>query len=327
MFRKIIFVVLLVSVLVFNGCSSTKFVDTSEIKAIAKQINENFSEIEIEMDVITKEFSSAISSDIVFEEISEEYKYSKYGMLYNPIYINNSSAVLTGYKTIDKELKEKLYKSKLVENKFIDIYNKFAEIDQVYVSDKNGLLRIFPGIDILINILPKENFYEFDFHNLENETFDEKNRSVWINKPYIDPFGIDCIISLIGLSFNDDDELVGIIGFNLIIDNLRKQYLKKNMFLVSSDGYLIMCDSSLNNLFEIGDIANPLYYEPIMEEKYLSECYNLSKNKNILIRFLFEKILQTTEGHFNYEADNKYIVVVEKIDIIDSYLVELIIVN
>jgi hypothetical protein len=264
---------------------------------------------------------------MIVGEISEEYKYSKYGMLYNPIYANNSSAVLTGYKEIDEDLKEKLYKSKLIENKFIDVYNKFAEIDQVYVIDKNGLLRIFPGIDILINILPKENFYEFNFHNLENEIFDENDTSVWINKPYVDLFGIDCIISLIGLSFNDDDELVGIIGFNLMIDNLRKQYLKKNMFLVNSNGYLIMCDNSLNNLFEIPDIANSLYYEPIMKEKYLSECYNLSKNKNILIRNLFDKILLTEDEFFNYEIYNDYVVVVEKIDVIDSYLVELIILN
>lgn len=330
MSKVITCIILLFGLLFLSGCNDKNFLNESQIKMIAKEMNENFFEMEMEMKSLSKEFSEILSDDIPSEknlDIEKKYIYSKYGLLYNPNYENSSSGVLTGYTRIDDKLEEKLFKSELIEEKFIDIYNSYAEIDQVYINDKNGLLRIFPGIDVLVNVLPKENLSAFNFYYLANEIHNKEKKAIWINRPYLDPAGRAWIISLIAPSYDENNELLGVLGFDMVINNLRKQYLKKNMFLVNSDGNLIAFDNSLTDIFEIITLEKSLYYEIVMKEKYLCNSYNLSKNKDIVIRELFNNIIENEGSYFKYEIDNKYIIVVEKIDVIDSYLVELILVD
>ena len=330
MSKVITCIMLLFGLLFLSGCNDKDLLNQSDIKIIAKEMNENFFEIEIEIESLSKEFSKILSDDIPTEkflEIENKYIYSKHGLLYNPNYENCSAGVLTGYTRIDDNLEEKLFKSELIEEKFIDIYNSYAEIDQVYINDKNGLLRIFPGIDVLINVFPKGNLSAFNFYYLANEIHNKEKKAIWINRPYLDPAGRAWIISLIVPSYNDNNELLGVLGFDMVITNLRKQYLKKNMFLVNSDGNLIAFDNSLTDIFEIISLDKSSYYEMVMKEKYLCNSYNLSKNKDIVIRELFNNIIQNEGSYFKYKIDNEYIVVVEKVDVIDSYLVELILAN
>ena len=327
--RKIIFFLeILILIGLLNACSVKYSSDINEVRDVAKIIENDFSKIEKNINEISKSFSEIMENEFSEERInniSKKYKYSMNGILYNPIFTDCSSALLSGYKEIDESLEQRLYKSELIDKEFIDIYNKWPIIDQIYLNSKDGILRVYPGVELISNVAPKENFSEFHFYYLADESHNKEKKSVWLLKPYLDPVTKKWATSLISPSYRD--ELLCVIGFDFLIENLRKQYLKEDMFLVSSDGNIIVTDSYYNELFGLTNIDNISYYETYMGEIYLSNNYNFKKNKNPEVRKLFEKIIENGGKQFTYEIYGEYTVIVEEIDVIDSFLVKMIFMN
>jgi len=324
--RKIIFyIVILILIVLLNGCSNNYSSDTEEINESAKIIENDFSLLENEINKIAASYSEIMGTKFSKKDINDiknKYKYSKNGILYNPIYTDSSSGLLSGYKRIDELLEEKLYKSEIIDNEFIDVYNEFAIIDQVYLNSSDGLLRVYPGAELISGVNPKENFSEFHFYYLADEEHNKEKKAVWLLRPYRDPVTHKWAVSLIAPSYSN--ELLCVIGFDLLIENIKKQYLEEDMILVASDGNIIMSDDSYNEVFGLSNIDNIYFYETFMGEMYLGDNYNLKKNKDNRVRELFDEIINNDGKQFAYTLDRKYTVIVEKIDVIDSYLIRMV---
>ncbi|MDM8533907.1 hypothetical protein QUF55_04290 [Clostridiaceae bacterium HSG29] len=319
------FIVILILTVFLSGCGNNYSSDIKEVNDTAKIIENDFLILENNINKIAVSFSEIMETEISekdMNDIKKKYKYSENGILYNPIYTDCSSGILSGYHEIDELLEEKLFKSEIIDKEFINVYNEFAIIDQVYLNSNDGLLRIYPGAELILGVNPKEEFSEFHFYYLADEEHNKEKKSVWLLRPYRDPVTQKWAVSLIAPSYGS--EILCVIGFDFLIDNLKKQYLKKDMFLVSSDGNIIMTDNSYDEIFGLPNIENVSFYESFMGEIYLSDSYNLKKNKDNRVRELLDEIIKNNGEQFIYKLDRKYTVIVEKIDVIDSYLVKMI---
>ncbi len=324
--RKILFyIVILVLIALLSGCGNNYTSDIKEVNDTAEIIENDFSLLENNINKIAASYSEIMETKLSekdMNDIKKKYKYSENGILYNPIYTDCSSGLLSGYKEIDELLEERLYKSEIIDKEFIDSYNKFAIIDQVYLNSSDGLLRVYPGVELISGVSPKEAFSEFHFYYLADEEHNKEKKGVWLLRPYRDPVTQKWAVSLIAPSYSN--ELLCVIGFDFLIENLKKQYLEDDMFLVSSDGNIIISDDSYNEIFGLPNIESIYFYETFMGEMYSGDSYNLKKNKDIRVRELFDEIIKNDVEQFTYKLDRKYTVIVEKIDVIDSYLIKMI---
>lgn len=324
-YKKLLIIIIIIS-FIYVGCENQNSRKYVEIKDKAISFNERLREIEKEIIDVSNNYSKIIDSEIddsLLKKIEKKYKMSENGILYNPIYNNTTTGILSGYSIIDSELKKELFKSELITDEFINAYNKYSEIDQIYIINEKGLLRIYPGFNVIKKVIPRLDFSKYKFFYLTNKRHNSDKDLVWINKPYLDPAGRSWVITVYFPAYDDSDNMLGSVGMDLMLSNLKEKYIEKNMFLVNNKGELILIDESIEQIFNLRPIKELVYYENIMANKILDQEYNMINNKDKSVRKLFSQIEKNSGKVFYYKLDKKYMVISEKINTIDSYLVKL----
>lgn len=321
MLLRKIFVVLLIGI-ILTGCFNEYSDETEAVKSTANKINNDL--LLIEETINEGGFSFELLSDTSLTraeilKINKQYERTPYGIYYNKNALN-STGILTGYKFINYSLRKRLFKTQLLENILIEAYNTHSLIDQAYYIEGNGLLRIYPSIRVTDNFTPRTNFLEIRvFENINRKGEDVLE---WFTVPFLNPSGRNWVISLFNPIYHEG-VFQGVLGCDIVTSNFENQYLKKNMLIINRNGDIISIDSSLFQLFNIEERESDVYYEEVMAGKLPNKDYNLNNSRMKDIRVLYKRIINN-ESNFTIELDQKYFVISEKIDVIDSYLIKII---
>jgi len=318
--RKIL--VLIVGILLIStGCMNQYADETARVEEMAKEINEDLLLIE---EAILKgglSFEHLDQMTLTNEQIykmNQQYERNTYGLFHNEDAIH-STGVLTGYKIVDFPLKKRLYKTQMLENVLIHAYNNFPLIDQAYYLEGNGLLRVFPSVRATDNISPKTNF--FDIRIFEEVKSKTEEKFKWFLVPYLNPSGRNWVISLFNPIYAED-ELQGVLGYDIVASNFENFYMEKDMLLLSHSGDIISVDSSLNQLLNIRERDHDIYYEELMTGKLADKSYNLKNSKIRALRVMFSKVTQG-ETNFSMVLNEEYFVISKPVKTINSYLVKI----
>lgn len=229
---------------------------------------------------------------------------------------SESSAVLTGVKEINDDLINKFYITEPIGEKFKKQYNLYPQVEQFFVLDDTGYLRIYPKIDILTTIDPKTSFTEYTYYKKEEKL-------QWLNTPYFDPSGRGWLISLIK-PMNLKNKNIGILGIDFNLNKLNERYLDKNQIIINDQGIIISGGKNALESLEVSQLNKYQLYDRIMKTKERDLEYNLLKSPNKKIRKFFNDFLDSPKNKYTIKFNEKYRIIVEKIEIIDSYLIEFI---
>jgi|GEM_PF-7022289 len=308
--------------LILSGCFNQYSKETADVENVAQKMSDDLFLLEkaIKKGGVSFEHLNdmSLTHNQIFK-INQQYEKTPYGLFYNKNTLE-SSGVLTGYQPIDYLLKKRLYKTEVLEKILIEAYNNHALIDQAYYIEGNGLLRIYPSIRVTDNISPQTNFFDIRvFKELQGK--DPKNIT-WFTVPFLNPSGRNWVISLFNPIYTND-ELQGVLGYDIVASNFENYYLDKDMMLINREGDIISVDSSLFQLLNIKSREHDVYYEKLMAGKLPDKSYNLKNSKIKTIREMYSKIIEG-KTNFNIQLDHKYFVISKRVEIIDSYLIKIL---
>lgn len=295
--------------------------ETAGVEMMAKDINEDLLLIEeaiLDGGLFFKRLNQMTLTNEQIYKMNQQYEMNPYGLFHNKDAIH-STGVLTGYETVDFPLKKRLYKTQILENILIEAYNNFPLIDQAYYLEGNGLLRVYPSVRATDNISPKTNFFDIRiFEEVKSKT-EEKYK--WFLVPYLNPSGRNWVISLFNPIYIEE-ELQGVLGYDIVASNFENFYLEKDMLLISHSGDIISIDSSLYQLLNIREREHDIYYEELMTGKLADKSYNLKNSKIKTLREMFSKITQG-ETNFTMALNKEYFIISKPVKTINSYLVKI----
>lgn len=241
---------------------------------------------------------------------------NEYGLLTYSNDKSESSAVLTGIKEIDDNLINKFYITEPIGKEFEKYYNLYPQVEQFFVLDKTGYLRIYPKIDILTMIDPKTSFTEYDYYK-------EESKIKWINTPYFDPLGRGWLISLVK-PMKLNNELIGVLGIDFNLNKFNQKYLDKNQVIINDEGYILSGGKNALENLEVSQLKKYQLYDRIMKTKKRDSEYNLLNSPNKRIRNFFKNFLDNPKNKYTVKFNKKFKIIVKDLDIIDSYLIEFI---
>lgn len=326
MLKKIVMLLVLIIFFssLFFGCNRHIVKNHYELQEISGLIDKDLSNLEESIILDSQNFASMEHIELDSQDLIKyynRYKVNQFGMMFNKNSFH-STGLLTGYKEIDFNLRKRLYQTEELEMVLIDRYNKSPIVDQCYYIEGNGLLRIYPAIRVEDNISPKVNFLSL---KVFKPIFDEMSEGIyWSNRPFLNPSGREWVISLFKPIIKEN-KLIGVFGYDIVVDNFRKRYLKKDMMLINYEGDIISLDPALNELLSINSNQDNLYYEDFMKAKYQTKDYNLRNNKIKDIRKLFTDI---TNGEMRLEVrlqnNHEYTVIVSEVKSLGGYLLRFI---
>lgn len=311
----------------FFGCNRHYIKHQEELDGISEKIDRDLSNLEQGIILDSQNFASMEHIELDNHELIkyyDRYKVNQYGMMFNKNSFH-STGLLTGYKEINFKLRKRLYQTEKLEMILIDRYNQSPIVDQCYYIEGNGLLRIYPSIRVEDNISPKVNFLSLKvFEPILDEIPEEIH---WSNRPFLNPSGREWVISLFKPIVNEGD-LIGILGYDIVVDNFRKRYLKKDMMLINYEGDIISMDPTLNELLNINSNDDNLYYEDFMKGKYRIRDYNLKHNKIKDVRKLYID-MQNGERRIDISLhnDEEYTVMVSEVETLGGYLLKFMLKN
>jgi len=125
-----------------------------------------------------------------------------------------------------------------------------------------------------------------------------------------------------------DDEMEGVVGIDIAIETMREKYLSldsSNLMLIDSSGYVMIMNENKTGLLEMPPLKTHKYLEIVKNDEYLSDEYNVLKNKNRDVRDAFTELIRNNKNYLTLRInEDTYYLVSYKIPSLCWYIVRLI---
>lgn len=290
-----------------------------EITQAAKNINADFVTIRKEVKNLADFTESLYASPdkSLLNEKRDKYKYSDNGIFYKAENDGKSAVYVSGIVPITREIKDIVYFTAPLEDKFIAIMDSIPEIAQIYYNDKNSYNRIYPYIDVLTQYGPKMSIPSYNFYYLADYEHNPEKKAVWVHDPYVDPAGRGWMVSAIAPVYVED-ELAGVPGIDVTINTIIDRYLSgnlKDVVIIDNSGVIVAADETSANRLFLPPLKDHKYVETIKTDKFRKDDYNLLKSKNNDVRLLAGEILNGSQDEIYFSTgEEEFNVVKAKIE-------------
>lgn len=209
---------------------------------------------------------------------------------------------VSGFVSIDARLKKLAQYSELIDPALIEALQGNAFVVQSYYNSKESLNRIFPGVNAPTQYEAKMSIPTFNFYYEADEKNNPAKETIWVKDAYVDPAGRGWMISCISPVYYNS-KLEGVVGLDVTIDNFLKKFnLEDNasIFIVQKNGQLIAASQSIGKKLNLPAFEKHNYQEAIKSNTLKTENFDLSKNQNLEVRQVFEKI--KNEKNIQFES-------------------------
>ncbi len=297
---------------ILSACSQKKVDIEKEsliLKKVSEGINADFVAIRKEVQKLAKITEELYEEKNIAINLSKVDK-SKYvihenGIMYKPKDDKKTAVFVSGFVEIDKKLKDIVYFTEPIEDKFIEIVNRVPEVVQAYYNDEFSYNRIYPYFDVISQYEPKMNIPEFNFYYLADQKHNPSKKGVWVNEPYVDPAGRGWMVSAIAPVYFEE-KLMGVPGLDVTINTISKRYLSdpsNNFIIFNRDGIVVSTNEFISKLFSFPPLKNHLYSETIKSDTYKTDDYNILKSKSTSVRNLAENIFRGNEKVIVFKSE------------------------
>lgn len=321
--RISILILVFLNMILVTACgdefSEDKKVKRSELREIAKDINDDFISLRSEIDEIVGVTKSLYSYDIREKTLKtvdkSQYELAANGVFYRKHYENNSAVFVSGFIPIDENIKEIVYFTEPLDERFQQTIDQYKEVAQIYYNERHSYNRIYPGFDVLTQYQSKIEVPSFNFYYLADEEHNPSKEAVWVNEPYVDPAGRGWMVSLIKPLYVNE-QLEGVPGIDITISEITDRYLENDgdFMIVTSEGVIVTITEKLVNLFSLPPLKNHKYIETIKSDTYRVDNYNLLLSKNKSVRKLAKNLIAEGKNEAVFvKNNNESIVLSEKI--------------
>lgn len=296
-----------------TGCSSNQNKETesaAELKKIADAINTDFLKIRDEAKqlalYVQQLYTPEKRNKALQRANPSKYRLSEKGILYKPVDDGYSAVFVSGHIPVDNSIKEIVYFTEPLDQKFKEIIQQYPEVAQVYYNDKNSYNRIYPFFDVLTQYEPKMNIPDFNFYYLADAQYNPKKEAVWVDEPYVDPAGRGWMVSAIAPVYLND-ALEGVPGLDVTVSTITNRYIAKTRHpyvILDANGIVVAMNESLTGILSLPKLEDHTYLKTIKEDTYRTENFNLLKSKSKIIRQAITRIYNKGEKKIMIQKDN-----------------------
>lgn len=301
----------------------------NELAIVADNINDDFVQIRHEAANLAGYIEELYQNQNTFigKEDKSKYKFSDNGIFYKAENDGLSAVYVSGIVPVDEKVKNIVYFTAPLDQRFITMMDTLAEVAQVYYNDKNSYNRIYPYIDVLTQYGPKMNIPDYNFYYLADEKHNPEKNAVWVNDPYVDPAGRGWMVSAIAPVYYED-ELAGVPGIDVTINTIISRYISPShneIIIVDKNGVLVAAEETSVNRLYLPPLKDHKYVETIKSDKFRKDDYNLLKSKNNKVRELARKIIVDSENDIDFVSEGEsYLVLTDEIEEMDWKIFKLI---
>ncbi|MDQ7063511.1 MAG: cache domain-containing protein [candidate division KSB1 bacterium] len=299
LFAKSILVILLALIFSWqcaqNQAKDTPQHDFCQLDEIGSKINQDFFQIRKMVEFYSHYIQGIYEHQ---KQLKNGLTRSKYAMhdktvLYKPQDDGGSALFVSGAVPVNPKIRER---ARFTE--FFDLFMKpvveiYPEVSQIYFNDPESFCRIYPYFDVLMVFEPRLDVRQFNFFYLADEQHNPERKSLWINKPYVDPAGRGWTVSTIAPVYVKD-RFVGVAGIDVTIKNIADRYLESAdgiFMIVDHEGLVIATGEKGAKIMRLPPLVNHKYIATIRSDTFRSEQFNLLKSPNREIREAAEAII------------------------------------
>jgi len=241
-----------------------------------------------------------------------------YHNVYNP---SGSTGFATGHIQVTEDLKKDLIATESLDAYFESLLATYPFITQVYYNESRSYSRVYPAFQTKGAVEANQDLTQYNFFNV---AFDHGDHAVFIDTPYIDPAGKGWVISLVRPLYIDD-ELKGVFGVDISIEELSKRLLVSNgMLIVNKKGEVLSLSEDMYQQAGLKVLKKHRYYSEVDKTISLPEEYNLGKSKINGFRSMWSMIADEYKmnGEVDFDGDiRRYCAF--KVDAHDIYLIHI----
>jgi len=238
------------------------------------------------------------------------------GVFYTEIKELHSTAFVSGFHKISDKIKDIVFFTEPIEDRYKEIMFKNPEIVQLYYMEKHSYIRIYPPIDALSEYNPKTDFEQstpFIIANKENNPF---RVSQIVKSPVIEKIdGVWSFLVVAPVYFNE--EMQGVSGMRVSVNFFLEKWLVGTSgffaFLLTERGLMLSTNSELKS------ILNDYSDDP--ENDTTIYCMNLLQHDDLEKSDIAMKILNGEKSFITTINQKKYYILCEEISLLSSYLV------
>jgi len=218
------------------------------------------------------------------------------------------------------------HKSLNLDTLFIELKAKNPIINQLYYIDNKSFKYSYPLFDSLTSYEQNTNHIDL-YYFLTNDYNNPSKKSIWINKPYTNTQNTNFVISSIAPIYVNN-QIMGITGFDITVNNIYKQYLNNNLkyhsLILSSKGIVISSDKNSSKLLNIPDINNINPSQLEQTTINYQNNFDLMQHNQSEVATLTSKIIKGEKYFIASINKETYYILCENINLMDWILVYLV---
>ncbi len=316
------------------ACKHHNEIDVSKellsLKKTAKRIQSDFDKIQKGTQYLATYTQQLYLRKEYYNKVYHEVKYElcDNGTLLKPQNDSTSSIYISGHYPIDDELMKVVRCTEPLDSAFKNSMSEMSPlIIQEYYIEKHDYIRLYPYVDVLSQFQPKQDIDNYTVFNLSDFENDPSKSVKLISDPFVDPAGRGWMISSVAPVYCND-EMEGVVGIDIAIETMREKYLSldsSNLMLIDSSGYVVIMNENNTGILEMPPLKTHKYLEIVKNDEYLSDEYNVLKNKNKEVRDAFTELIRNDKNYITLHInDDNYCLVSYKIQDLCWYIIRLI---
>ncbi|MDN3688380.1 PDC sensor domain-containing protein [Cyclobacterium jeungdonense] len=249
------------------------------------------------------------------------------GFIYNKNESGDESTVFVSIVAKNKPLAiREIHITEPLDSAFIKILEKRKMVCQIYFNSASHFNRLYPPYDLLNSLDPEIDITAFNFYYMADEARNPNRKAVWVQEVYIDPVGRGWILSLIHPVYHDN-ELKGVLGFDITLFDLMKAFLEKSdkkLMLIDSQGTIVAGKAEAIEALSMPPLKNHAYIQTIQSDNFRKENFNLYKSKSKEVRQMASKFLLEKENYHSFEMGGRlFEAYCKRMNLMDWYLLDI----
>jgi hypothetical protein len=189
---------------------------------------------------------------------------------------------------------------------FVNLYNKYDLITQLYSNSKLQTSRVYPAYDV-VNILdPNMDVTTFNFFYEADLAHNPEKGPKWILDPYVDPAGKGWILSLVHPVY-ENTNLSAVVGIDITIDNFIQKFMEDldgNFLIVTGKGDIVGGNATAIEGLSMPPLKNHVYRETIQSDNFRISDYNLFSSKSKEVREMAKIFLLEDQDRFEFQEES-----------------------
>ena len=191
------------------------------------------------------------------------------------------SMFYSGYHPVGVAQREKAAQLSAIDPALVAVVETNSLIAQAYINTWDSLNRIYPGVDVLGQFVPKLDITKFSFYYLADEQHDPERKVAWTNG-YVDPAGQGWMISAIAPVYVNN-HLEAVVGIDVTISQLVGQLLSNRQafgaysILVDAQGSIMAMPAAAEQTFGLKELTNVDYATYAKADTFKPEQFDITK--------------------------------------------------